>query len=701
MKEYPDRREDAETTPEEFSLESIMREFGGWSKREEPVEADGEPEKPEPAQEPEPPKEPEAAEAPESPEKAKTPETAEGTKQETPAPEEAPAEEKCGKKADKAPETAARIWTWKPETAEAAAGSAPEMAASQEKPEEAKAHGKRKKPAPKVQQEKPQTPPKTVEEAYRQSCQVPVFERLRLGLTGGAALLGVLFMILGQSGWQPGGINLRQGAASAVQLALMALCLLLSPETAIRGGKALVHLRADLNTMVLCTAAVTGIHCGMNLSSGQLPFCTVASIGLFFCQWDHRLRRQGNRLTLKTVLAAEGPVLVTGEKTPAAEGPVLFRREGGALAASPAPEAKSLPERVMELYAPMAMAFSLAMALLVTGKKGGSFLWALSAMLSAGLPVAAGIAGSRPFAFLARQLHRSGAALWGWAGAKSLKKARWVVLTDRDLFPESRVAMSGMKVYGGHNVSKVVGYTWAIIEKNGGSLTPLFAQLMKSQNGRHCTLEQFKRYESGGLGAEIQGDVVLAGSLGFMQLMGVHMPEGTRVKQAVYLSINGELAGVFAIQYGPSAVIRGGLAGLCRQKRLSPILAVRDFMLTPGMIHKKYRVPTESLEYPAVGARAELSESRPADGAETVCGVLSRDTLPALAQTVLGGRALWLAAVLGIAFSAAGGVLGLGLMALLTYLGAEAAACGFNAMIYCLVWVLPVWLVGRWSRTGL
>ena len=113
MKEYPDRREDAETTPEEFSLESIMREFGGWSKREEP-------EKPEPAQEPEPTKKPEAAEALESLEKAKTPETAEGAEQETPAPEARPAEEKCGKEADKAPETAARIWTWKPETAEAA-----------------------------------------------------------------------------------------------------------------------------------------------------------------------------------------------------------------------------------------------------------------------------------------------------------------------------------------------------------------------------------------------------------------------------------------------------------------------------------------------------------------------------------------------------------------------------------------------------
>ena len=36
------------------------------------------------------------------------------------------------------------------------------------------------------------------------------------------------------------------------------------------------------------------------------------------------------------------------------------------------------------------------------------------------------------------------------------------------------------------------------------------------------------------------------GSIAFMKLMRVRVPEGTRLKQAVYLSVNGELTAVFA-----------------------------------------------------------------------------------------------------------------------------------------------------------
>ena len=76
---------------------------------------------------------------------------------------------------------------------------------------------------------------------------------------------------------------------------------------------------------------------------------------------------------------------------------------------------------------------------------------------------------------------------------------------------------------------------------------------MHSQNGRHYRVDTFRRYEGGGLGAEIQGDVILMGSIGFMKLMKVRMPEGTRLKQAVYLSVNGDLAAVFALNYAPAA----------------------------------------------------------------------------------------------------------------------------------------------------
>lgn len=115
-----------------------------------------------------------------------------------------------------------------------------------------------------------------------------------------------------------------------------------------------------------------------------------------------------------------------------------------------------------------------------------------------------------------------------------------------------------MKIYSDRSVSQIIGFASAVVQTAGSGLVPLFDEMMHSQNGRHYRVDTFRRYEGGGLGAEIQGDVILMGSIGFMKLMKVRMPEGTRLKQAVYLSVNGDLAAVFALNYAPAAGIRAG-----------------------------------------------------------------------------------------------------------------------------------------------
>ena len=75
-----------------------------------------------------------------------------------------------------------------------------------------------------------------------------------------------------------------------------------------------------------------------------------------------------------------------------------------------------------------------------------------------------------------------------------------------------------------------------------------------------------------------------------MKLMRVHMPEGARVKQAVYLSVNGELAAVFAPQLCPGDKRQGEPAGDFHCAGLTPILATRDFMITPQFLKHRYRL---------------------------------------------------------------------------------------------------------------
>lgn len=52
-----------------------------------------------------------------------------------------------------------------------------------------------------------------------------------------------------------------------------------------------------------------------------------------------------------------------------------------------------------------------------------------------------------------------------------------------------------------------------------------------------------------------------------MKLMRVRVPEGTRLKQAVYLSVNGELTAVFALNYAPAESVRAGFPPFCARAR--------------------------------------------------------------------------------------------------------------------------------------
>ena len=156
-----------------------------------------------------------------------------------------------------------------------------------------------------------------------------------------------------------------------------------------------------------------------------------------------------------------------------------------------------------------------------------------------------------------------------------------LIIEDADLFPPQNVTQGGMKLYGSRPAPMVIGYANAVVQTAGSGLVPLFEQMMHDQNGRRYTVDSFRRYESGGLGATIRGDVVLMGSIAFMKLMRVRVPEGTRLKQAVYLSVNGELTAVFALNYAPAESVRAGLASVLRAGALVPVLATRDFMITP------------------------------------------------------------------------------------------------------------------------
>lgn len=270
-----------------------------------------------------------------------------------------------------------------------------------------------------------------------------------------------------------------------------------------------------------------------------------------------------------------------------------------------------------------------------------------------------------------------------------------LLLTDWDLFPPGYVEFNGIKVFGDHSMERVVAYTATLLRDAGSGLEKLFHDQLRMHGGIFRNAERLTCYEGGGLSALIRGNQVLVGSHSFMNLMEVTLPEGLRIKNAVFCAIDGELAGVFVLHYSLPDVVFPSLSSLLGEK-VGPVLATRDFNIIPAMLQQRFKLAADRMDFPPVQRRRELSDPNQSHST-TLTAVLCREGLAPFAEAVVGARRLRRSARVGAVVSCVGAVLGVLLCYYLTSVGAFTSLAPLNLLIYLVMWLLPVWFLTDWA----
>ena len=674
-----------EETESQFSLEDILREFGGWTKPEEPETPE---ELPEPAPE---------SSAPEEPEEPPVQQTismadlsgdtirfAPVTEEDLQEPEHpTPTEPVEMPEEPEAPELDAYQLREKRKAQRRAARRLRRLAFQRKRALRAARRARRR--------EEPEVVYPSAEDACAAYARGGTL-RLRLLATLVMTLASLGLLVL--SRYPMGVLDLTHHgrAFSVAQLALLLAQSVFSIDVFVRGVYQALKLRFDLMSLLVLQVLITVVDSFFAIPAGRMPFCATASLSLLVALRSISLEKKAKWRTLKTVLSMEEPVAAVKVEKAWHDLDCMFRREGSLEDFTAMLEAPDAAQKTMRVYGPVTAVLTGGLAIFSAWRGNASFLWAWAGLLTAAVPAGGFLSCCRPFGILARRLSRKGAAICGWRGAKLLSGEGGIVITDNDLFPVDHISMNGMKMYSELPVRQVVGYATAVVQAAGSGLLPLFERVMENENARRYTVDSFRQYEGGGLGAEIRGDVVLLGSLAFMRLMGVEVPEGTRVQSAVYISVNRELAGVFALTYAPASDTKSGLLRVLHSAGLTPVLATRDFMITPGLVKKRYKIPADRLEFPAVAERVKLSGENAGETGKQGA-LMSRENFSAFAAAVTGGRLLRRTVHSAVRVSLFSGLLGMGLLFLLTYLDAQLAASAENLLIYQLLWLMPSLLI--------
>ena len=478
----------------------------------------------------------------------------------------------------------------------------------------------------------------------------------------------------------------------------MLVAALLGSFQLVNGGANLLKGRFTTDAMLLVTfvaCCVDGVLC---LTQLRVPYCAAFSVEVLMSLWAEYQRRNtemGQMDTMRKATRLDGvvksPEFYDGR-------PGLLRTEGQVEDFMDHYNAPSTPEKVLSRFMLVG-----ALIAVVLGVAGGLLHWdyrmgirlGTAAMLAVA-PASGFVALTRPAAVLERRLHQVGAVICGWRGVTGLRGAVTVPVADEDLFPLGSVKMNGVKFFGSREPDLVVEYATALIAAEGAGLTGLFSHLLDSRNGRHFEVENFRTY-NGGLGGEVEGEPVLIGTHSFLRDMGVEVPAGTRVHQALYAAIDGELAGVFAVSYGKNRNSAMALGALCGYRNLTPVLTCGDFMLTESFLRSRFGINTRRIAFPSLDMRKELAAKKPEEEMASLA-LTTNDGFLGMAFAVSGARTLRTASILGVVLHMVAGVLGLVIVALLALVGAEEMLTAENLMLFELLWMVPGLLITEWTR---
>ena len=483
------------------------------------------------------------------------------------------------------------------------------------------------------------------------------------------------------------------------QFLAVLLSALLGSFQLIQGVTDLFKGRFTLNTLLVITfiaCCADGVFCLMQV---RMPCCAAFSLEVLMSLWSSYHRRHAE-LGQMDVLRKASRINGLCACPDAHEGKTVMGRIPGQVEHfMDHYNQPGKPEKTQGIYALIACLFSLAIGgftCLTVDLYMGIQMTAVS--LLAAVPATAFVSTTRPFAILQRRLHRLGAVLCGWQGVEQMSGKVIFPVRDEDIFPVGTTRMNGVKFFGNRSTEQILAYATALVVAEGGGLAPLFRQVLESRNGRSYDAENVRLYEGGGIGGTVLDEPVLVGSLSFLKDMGVEIPEGIQVSQAVCVSVDGELCGVFAISYEKTKSATAGLSTLSSYRKLNPVVVAGEFMLSETFVRSKFGVKSKRLQFPDVQVRQQLNEVAPAPDAVAAV-ITTMEGLAPMAYGVTGSRALRSACKCGVVLHMVGGILGMCIVLALVLMGAMHLLTPANMFLFQLVWLVPGWLVTEWTRS--
>lgn len=489
--------------------------------------------------------------------------------------------------------------------------------------------------------------------------------------------------------------------ASAMLLACQLNIMLLALDVLTGAVMNMSRMKFGADALVLISCIVTSIDAILVAEAPSvtrhIPLCVLSSLSLLGLLFSSLLSARGMRKAIRVPAIAKRIYTVTGE-TDVNEGDVTLLKsvrsyKGFVRRCEEAPPDETLFIKIC----PFVLLFSVLFALIVAVVKKHSvdIIYIFSAIFSPAVPFAALLGFALPYFIGSNRIFDSGAAIAGWSGLCDVGTSQNLIVTDRDLFPEGSVELENIRIFADESSEKVISYAGTMLTAAGSSVSSCFAEVMERKGYTMKQVEDFEYLSGGGMKGIIEGCTVLCGSTDLMRLMNVRIPYRLVDKCSVLLAINGVLYGIFNMKYTAQPQVRYALTSLMRSNR-HPIFAIRDFNVTPDMLHNTFDVATDGYDFPPYVERFAISDATPSEDSK-VAAVVCREGLAPLTHMADTGRSMYVAVRINLIAIAAG--VALSLLTVFFKLLITGTAGATFLLVLMVICALPVFVVSTFMRS--
>lgn len=342
----------------------------------------------------------------------------------------------------------------------------------------------------------------------------------------------------------------------------------------------------------------------------------------------------------------------------------------------------------------LAACFALSLVTTVAHHQPWLVLWSLSALFCAAATLGATLSLALPLRLLGGKLAKLGVALAGWPGLLAAKGCKAALLLDQDVYPPGTIALTGSRVFGSLSMERTVSYTASVIRASGSGLRYLFDKLLRAEGSSYLPIDKIVMQDTGLIG-QCQDQQILVGNSDFMSRQGIALPPGIKAKDAVFCAVDRELVGMFVLRYTLHPSILPSLQTMIAH-RISPVMATRDFNLTPHRLRLWGRLSVDQITFPDLQRRVVLSGPRQIHGT-TLVAVLCREGVAPFSQALVASQRIRRAAAFSQWFVHIGACVGVVITAALSSAGALTAMSPWNLSLFLLLWFVPVLMLSLWT----